>query len=243
MDELAYGAPLVVAAEVFVQVEFALLVRPGTRREDIRSVATHPHGEAQVRSWLRANLPDARVDLTNSTAAAAAAVAEGTYDGAISAPIAGQVYGLETFAAGIGDTEGAITRFVLLTRPAPPPPSTGADRTSLVAFIRANHTGALLEVLTEFAIRGINLTRIESRPTKALMGQYCFFIDAEGHIADTRVGEALAALHRICSDLRYLGSYPRTDDGDGTSAPQGRRDADFDAAAEWLAQLRQNGST
>src|SRR5262249_59380742 len=89
---------------------------------------------------------------------------------------------------------------------------TGNDKTSLVAFIRADHTGALLEVLTEFAVRGVNLTRIESRPTKERLGRYCFSIDCEGHLFDARVGDALAAVRRICADVRYLGSSP-PDDG------------------------------
>jgi prephenate dehydratase len=137
----------------------------------------------------------------------------------------------------VADTTGALTRFVLVARPDRLPDPTGSDKTSLVAFIRDNHTGALLEVLTEFAARGVNLTRIESRPTKDLLGKYCFSLDCEGHIADARVGDALAALHRICADVRFLGSYPRAE-GDGKPLPPGRSDGDFAAAADWLAAHR-----
>ncbi|HVC73527.1 MAG TPA: ACT domain-containing protein, partial [Mycobacteriales bacterium] len=108
----------------------------------------------------------------------------------------------------------------------------------LVAFIRDDHTGALLEVLTEFAVRGVNLTRIESRPTGELLGRYCFSVDCEGHLADARVGDALAALHRICADVRYLGSYPRAGAAENKPLPPGRDDTAFDAAAEWVRTLR-----
>jgi prephenate dehydratase len=164
-------------------------------------------------------------------------VAAGEYDAAISAPIAAQTYRLTAVATELADNPGAVTRFVLLTRPGPPPPRTGRDRTTLVAYIRDNHTGALLEVLTEFAVRGINLTRIESRPTKERLGRYCFSLDCDGHLADARVADALAALHRVCADVRFLGSYPRAEPGDPEPIRTGTADADFAAAREWLAGL------
>lgn len=238
VDELAYGEPLVIRREVLLPVGFSLLAREGTSLSEVTTVATHPHAEAQCRRWLRAQVPAARVDFTSSTAYAAAAVAAGEFDAAISAPIAGERYGLTALAEDIGDNRGAVTRFVLLTRPGAPLAPTGSDKTSLVAFIRENHTGALLEVLTEFATRGINLTRIESRPTKSQFGQYCFTIDCEGHLADARVGDALAALKRVCADVRFLGSYPRADGGAPITPPDGRADADFTAAAAWVERLR-----
>lgn len=240
LDELATGAPLVIAEETYLPVQFELMARPGTGRSDIRSVATHPHAEAQVRRFLLQNLPAADVALVGSTAGAAQAVAAGDYDAAVGAAVAGELYGLEVVATDIADTAGAVTRFVLLTRPGPPPPPTGNDRTTLVAYLRENHSGALLELLSEFATRAVNLTRIESRPTRGQLGEYCFSIDCEGHIADERVGDALAALHRVCADVRYLGSYPR---GDGRTrpVPAGRSDAEFLEARSWLALLRDRG--
>jgi prephenate dehydratase len=238
LDELATGAPLRIAREVLLPVSFSLLVRPGTTAAAVRTVATHPHAEAQTRGWLRAHLPDAEVAFTGSTAGAAMAVGAGTYDAAVAAPIAGRHAGLAALAEDIADNPGAVTRFVLLTRPGPPPAPTGADKTSLVAFIRDDHTGALLEVLAEFAIRGVNLTRIESRPTGEQLGRYCFSVDCEGHLADARVADALAALHRVCADVRYLGSYPRGGPAEPPRLPPGRDDAAFAAAARWLAGLR-----
>jgi prephenate dehydratase len=118
---------------------------------------------------------------------------------------------------------------------------TGHDKTTLVAFISDDHAGALLEVLTEFAVRGVNLTRIESRPTGEGMGRYCFSIDCEGHVDDARVGEALTGLRRVCPDIRFLGSYPRADRG--PAADQAEREArDKDSvyrdAAAWLGRIR-----
>jgi prephenate dehydratase len=111
-----------------------------------------------------------------------------------------------------------------------------------VAYLRADHAGALLEILSEFGTRGINLTRIESRPTKGRIGQYCFSIDCEGHITEERVGDAVAALHRICADVRYLGSYPRREGRLG-EVPTGRRDPEFVEARDWLHRVRETGAS
>lgn len=238
VDALSGGDPLVITREILLPVRFSLLVRAGTSHAGVTTVATHPHAEAQTRGWLRAHLPDAALVLTQSTAQAAAGVADGTYDAAVAAPLAGEHYRLSTLASGIADVPDAITRFVLVGRPGTPPWPTGRDKTTLVAWIPDDHTGALLEVLTEFAVRGISLTRIESRPTRHRMGRYCFTLDCEGHIADERVGHALMALRRLCADVRYLGSYPRADGADPKPVPENAGDPAFADAAAWLARLR-----
>jgi prephenate dehydratase len=242
LDELAGGEALVIAAEAYLPVVFDLLVRPGIELGDVRTVATHPHAEAQVRRWIITKLPQARMALVGSTAGAAQAVAAGEFDAAVSPAVAAELYGLDTLASDIADTPGAVTRFVLLTHPAPPPPPTGNDRTTLVAYLRADHSGALLEILSDFATRAVNLTRIESRPTKERIGQYCFSIDCEGHIADERVGDAIAALHRVCADVRYLGSYARRD-GTQAAIPGGRTDSDFRESRGWLDRVRATGTS
>lgn len=239
VDELATGEPLVIVREVFVPVTFPLLVRPGTSAEQIRTFATHPHAYAQVRHQLKSILPAVEVIATTSTAAAAEGVAQGRYDSAVASPIAATRYRLTVVRDDIADYQGAVTRFVLVSRPAPPPPRTGNDKTSVAAFIADDHTGALLEVLTEFSIRGISLTRIESRPTKQRLGIYFFSLDCEGHVADERIGEALTALRRLCSDLRFLGSYPRADGRTPKPVPDRATDASFSDAAAWLARLRE----
>jgi prephenate dehydratase len=242
LDELATGAPLVIADETYLAVAFELMARPGTELADVKTVATHAHAEAQVRRWLIENAGHAEVVLVGSTALAAQAVAAGEYDAAVGAAVAAELYGLDVIAHDIADTDGAVTRFVLLTRPAPPPARTGNDRTTLVAYLREDHAGALLEILSEFGTRGVNLTRIESRPTKGRIGQYCFSIDCEGHVADERVGDAIAALHRVCADVRYLGSYPRREGRQGEVAA-GRGDTEFVEAREWLRRVRESGTS
>ncbi len=235
--------PLVIVREAVLPVSFALLARPGTTLADIRSVGTIGPAEAQCRGWLRDALPGIPVLPAPSTAEAARAVAEGTapYDAAIAAPVALEHYDLEILADGIGDHAVAQTRFVLVTRPCPPPPPTGADRTTVVLFERDDHAGSLMEMLTEFAVRGVNLTWLTSRPTGERLGSYCFGIDAEGHVSDARLGEALAALYRLCRRVVYLGSYPRADGVEAAERP-GTGEDDFRSAADWLAAVRDRGT-
>ena len=241
LDELATGDPVVITEEILLPVSFALVGRSGTALADIATVTTIPHAEAQVRGWLRRELAQARFVPAASTADGARAVADGQADAAVAAPIAAERYGLEILADDIHDVDGAVTRFVLVVPArARPPAPTGADRTTVVAFIADDHPGALLEILTEFAVRGVNLTRIESRPTGVGIGRYYFSVDCEGHIAEARVGEALSALRRICADVRFLGSYPRAD-GAATVLRRGTADPDFDDAEAWLARLRKGG--
>lgn len=238
LDALATGERLTIHAEAQVPVTFSLLARNGTRLRDVRRVTTHPHAEAQCRKWLASNLPDADFVAAASTASAAAVVGDGgDFDAAISAPLAASVYGLEEIAEDIGDV-AAETRFVLVGRPAAPPTATGADKTSLVLFMAQDHPGALLEILTEFAVRGVNLTRIESRPTGGGMGDYFFSVDIEGHVDDSRVGEALMGLRRVCAEVRYLGSYPRVDGVRPVVRP-GVTDHEFRDAQAWLTRIRE----
>lgn len=241
LDELATGEPLQIVREILLPVSFALMARAGTRLGDVSTVTTMPHAEAQVRGWLRRELPSARFVPAPSTADGARAVAAGEADAAVAARIAADRYRLEIVADDIADTAGAVTRFVVVTRPGQPAPSTGADRTTVMAFIRDDHPGALLELLTEFAVRGVNLTRIESRPTGVGLGRYYFSIDAEGHVTQARVAETLAALRRECADVRFLGSYPRADGVAPTERP-GTAEEDFADAHAWVARLRDGGT-
>ena len=237
LDELAIGEPLVIYGEVTLPVTFSLLVSPGKEKATISKIATHPHAEAQCRSFIAKNYPDAEIIVTSSTAAAAQALGKNEFDAAIAAPIAAETYGLATLASNIGDNDGAVTRFVLVGKPGSVPAATGHDRTSLAAFIGADHAGALLEVLTEFSVRGVNLTFIQSRPTGRELGHYHFIIDAEGHINEERVGDALMGLRRICEDVRYLGSYPRADKVAPTTT-SATADSSFIEAGTWLASVR-----
>ncbi|WHM37679.1 prephenate dehydratase [Streptomyces sp. BPTC-684] len=238
LDELASGEPLMIYREVLLPIAFALLVRPGTKLSDIKTVTGHPVAQPQVRNWLRTHLPEALWESAASNADGARLVQEGRFDAAFAGEFAAATYGLEPLVTEIHDAENAETRFVLVGRPARPAAPTGADKTSVVIWLGDDHPGALLELLQEFAVRGVNLMLIQSRPTGAGIGNYCFAVDAEGHISDRRVGEALMGLKRICPKVRFLGSYPRagvTADEVRTARP-GTSDAEFVAAAEWLAR-------
>lgn len=242
VDELSHGELLQIVDEVAIPVEFALLARPGTKLTDIKKVATHPHAQAQCREWLAKNLPGVHVLPAMSTAAAAAELVDNAnYDAAIASVTAAPHYGLAVLAEGIGDKDAAWTRFVLVKKPGHLNVATGNDKTTLALFIKADRPGALLEILTEFAKQGVNLTRIESRPTKKQLGDYFFSIDAEGHIDDENVGNALKALHRTCSDVKFLGSYPRHAQQTLIVDATISNDPDVDPDI-WLAKLRERGN-
>ncbi len=235
LDELATGTPLMIYREVLLPIAFALLVRPGTALADVKTVSGHPVAQPQVRRWLAANLPEAHWESAASNADAARLVQEGRFDGAFAGEFAAALYGLEPLVTDIHDASSATTRFVLVGRPGRTAAPTGADKTSSVFWLADDHPGALLELLQEFAVRGVNLMRIESRPTGEGLGQYCFSVDAEGHITDRRVSEALMGLHRICPKVRFLGSYPRADKVAPTVRP-GTSDVEFSNAADWLSR-------
>jgi prephenate dehydratase len=244
LDELASGAPLVIAREVVLSVNFVLGARPGIGLDTARTVAAHPNAARQCRGWLRTHMPSATVVEVLSNAAAAQAAAAGEYDAAVCAPIGADRAELTVLATEIADHKDAMTRFALVARPAAPPPPTGDDVTSLAVYISHDRVGALMTVLTELAVRGVNLTRIESRPTGERLGRYAFFLDCTGHVAEARMGEALQGLHRVCADVRFLGSYPRAaNPGDPTPTPArtaqpGTSDADYTESAAWLSRIR-----
>lgn len=240
LDSLATGSSLHIVGEVLVPIRFVLAVRPGTTFTDIRAVSTHSHAWAQVRGWMSEHLPEAVFMPALSNAAAAADLGgEGpsSFQAAVCPQIAADRHGLVPLADDIGDIPDAVTRFVVAARPGRMPEPTGADKTTLVLFQRDDRPGGLLGLLEQFAARGINLTRLESRPTKASLGSYCFSIDLEGHVADERVGETLMGLHRICSEVRFVGSYPRADLRPAEIHPDHGDEAYVDARL-WLDLLR-----
>lgn len=230
LDSLAIGPRLQIVAETELEVSFTILAGTGTTLADVRLLAAYPVAGAQVRDWVSLHLPDTQIFTAASNAAAAEDVVAGRADAAVSTALAGERLGLTALASGVADHEQAITRFVLVTRPRVAPAATGADRTSIVLEL-TNEPGSLMRAFAEFATRGIDLTRIESRPTRTGMGTYRFYLDCVGHIDDTAVAEALKALHRTAGRIRYLGSWPATS-ATGTPPPSD------EAGAEWLIQLR-----
>jgi prephenate dehydratase len=242
-DELATGDPLMISRDVVLPVQFVLAAASARPFAEIDSVAAHPQASAQCRQWLRNHVPAASVVDVLSNGAAAAAVAAGEFAAAICAPIGATRGRLTVLAKDIADHSDAVTRFALVTRLGPPPPPTGDDLTSLAVYIAHDEVGALLSVLTQLAVRGVNLTRIESRPTGERLGRYAFFLDCTGHLHEARMGEALMGLRRVCADVRFLGSYPRaTQPGDRpVPPPTGTSDRDFADAHAWLDRLRTGG--
>ena len=241
LDALASGQPLVIVGEALVRIEFVLAARAGTALADVAAVSTHPHAWAQTRRWVAENLPGAVHVPATSTAAAAALLAEPGehgFEAAAVAPHTAEQYGLSVLASSIEDNTNAVTRFVVVGRPGPVPERTGQDKTTLMVHLPDNEAGALLTMLEQFAVRGVNLSRIESRPIGDELGRYSFSIDAEGHVDDERVAAALVGLHRVCPVVRFLGSYPRVD-GPGSGVRRGFTDEDFRRGRDWVANLRE----
>lgn len=243
LDAVAVGAEVRILAETLVPIRFNLVARQHQPIERIRAVSTHSHAWAQVRQWAAANIPDADYIPASSTAAAGLgllAEGRGPYDAAICGPNVSDTHPeLVVLADNIGDNPHAVTRFVQLgTADAPMPERTGADRTTLVIPLWEDRAGALMEILEQFSTRGVNLSRLESRPTGNYLGEYFFSIDIDGHIHDERVAEALVGLRRICPALRFLGSYARAD---RKTIPVAEHHADptFMQARQWVASLTQ----
>ncbi len=238
LDALAFDVDLLIQGELELPIHFVLATRPDVGLDEVKVVRSHQVALAACRRWLSANLPHAERVATTSTARAAELVAAGDGpEAAISNQLAAERFGLTIVARSLADREGNVTRFVVVGHHLPPP--TGWDKTSLVVFIEENRPGALLKLLEIFAERDLNLTKIESRPTKAELGEYCFFVDVEGHLADERVGDALAAVKRTHREVKILGSYRRS--GARQTEEAGRiaaDDAAYRAASQWLEEWR-----
>ncbi|MDN4476010.1 prephenate dehydratase [Demequina sp. SYSU T00192] len=239
LDTLATGAPLVILGEVVLPVSFELVARPGTTVGSIGAVAAHSHGLAQCRRWLAEHVPGAVQVAATSNAAAAGELAEGVagFDAALAPPGLGARLGLEVLAAGVADNPHSATRFVKVGRPTAVPHATGADKTTLVVHLPDDRAGALLAMLEQFAARGVNLSRIESRPRSDRPGEYSFSVDALGHIDEPRVAEALVGLKRTNPVVVFLGSYPAAS-GYPTPVTPGTSEEEFAEARTWVQGLR-----
>ncbi len=238
LDALAFDVDLLIEAELELPVHLVAATRPGVAVDEVEAVRSHRVALGACRRWLAANLLHAERLAATSTARAAELVAAAERpELAIVNGLAAERYGLEIVAKGIADRAGNVTRFVVVGHDLPP--STGWDKTSIVVFIEENRPGALLKLLEIFAERDLNLTKIESRPTKAELGEYCFFVDVEGHLADERVGDALAAVKRTHREVKILGSYRRS--GARKPSEASRIAVDDEAyreAARWLSSWR-----
>ena len=237
VDTLAFDVDLLIQREVVIPVSMHLLALPGASIEDIRTVVSIPVATAQCRSFLQAELPGVVERAVDSTAEAARQVAEQGDQSvaAIANALAADVYGLVPLAEEIEDHPDNETRFVAV-RAGTVPAQSGHDKSTVVIFQHADRPGSLLAILQEFAARSINLTRLESRPTKSGLGNYCFLVDFEGHVADEVVADCLRSLKAEQADVKFLGSYPAA----GADGAEVRADvaAAFRAADEWLTAIR-----
>jgi prephenate dehydratase len=238
LDELAFGAAGVyIRAEITMPVTMNLLGRPDADLTDITVVRSHSHALAQSRGWLAAHLPQARQEAVTSTAEAARQVGADPTLAAIGTTAAASRFGLSIIVADIGDHIDTATRFVVLGNRFAA--ATGSDKTSMVVFFGNDRPGQLVQVLNEFAMRSINLTKIESRPTKKQLGEYCIFIDCLGHASEPRVGEALRSVHRHVAELRVLGSYARSVGHSETTSSSDSAVA-YAESADWYAAILQH---
>lgn len=237
-DALAQMTGVQIYGEYLVPVKFDLMVRPGTKLSEIKEVLTHPVAYAQSRKWLEANLPGHTHIPAASTASAAKSLAGGKLaDAVIAANGASKIYNLEILASDIGENKEAQTRFIEIGRAGKPQPKTGSDKTSVIVELPDDRPGGLLEMLEQFAARGVNLSRIESRPVGDRFGRYRFNIDAEGHLEDEAIAEALMGLHRFSPKVIFLGSYAKADNS--ASEHQGNNtNTSYHAAKKWLDELR-----
>lgn len=236
-DALATLPGLRIIGEYLVPVNFVLVARPGTTLADVRVINAHPVAYAQCHLWLGENLKGhGHIPATSNVAAAASLFDSELADAAIAPPGITAHHDVVVLAEKIGDNPNAVTRFVLVGRTAAVPPRTGADKTSIIAELPDDKAGRLLEMLEQFATRGVNMSLIESRPIGDALGRYRFVIDLEGHILDERVADALLGLKRFSPNVIFLGSYPRADHQPVTVTTRYADEA-FIEARDWLRGL------
>jgi prephenate dehydratase len=207
LDALVFDTSLEIQGELVLDIHHSLITAPGADLARVRTVFSHPQATAQCRRWLARNLPGRDVMAANSTAEAVQeAVADPTV-AAVGTKLAAELYGGEVREPAIEDYAGNQTRFVVIGRGLRE--RSGRDKTSLALFMKVDKPGALLMILSEFAYGEINLTKIQSRPTKRQLGDYMFFVDFEGHIDDQNVKTALDCLRLKLRTVKVLGSYPK----------------------------------
>lgn len=236
-DALAVIPNLRIIGEYLVPVNFVLVARKGTTLADVKVVNAHPVAYGQTHLWLDANLPNhGHIPATSNVAAAASLFETDLADAAVAPPGITEHHDLEVLAESIGDNPNAVTRFVLVSRTAQLPAPTGSDKTSIIAELPDDTAGRLLEMLEQFATRGVNMSLLESRPIGDALGRYRFVIDLDGHILDERVADALLGLKRFSPNVVFLGSYPRADKLAITVTQRYDNDA-FVEARDWLRGL------
>jgi chorismate mutase/prephenate dehydratase len=204
--DMFVDSELKIVAQIILSIQYCLA--GNSKRDQIRRLYTHPQALAQCRAWVQNNLPDAEIIETSSNARSAALAARERRSAAITGALAAARYDLDTLETDIQDNSANATRFLVLGRQCSPP--TGNDRTSFMLSV--NHeVGALYNALSPFRRYRLNMTKIESRPSKRKAWEYFFFVDCEGHVNDRRVTSAIAQLRKHCNLVKILGSYPNSD--------------------------------
>lgn len=235
IDGLVFDHDLVIEREIVLPIHLHLLSRRGVALDEITKVSSYVHALAQCRAFLE-TLPGVVTEQTTSTSQAARDVAGSSEPwAAVGSGIAGQIFGLEQVASDIEDHPGNATRFVVVGRHDVAAP-TGHDRTSIVCFQDADRPGSLYGILGRFAARDINLTKLESRPTKLGLGNYCFVIEFDGHVADDLIADCLEDLQAHLTRVKFLGSYPVT--GEGSTDRRAQASEARVAAAKWVEGIR-----
>jgi prephenate dehydratase len=234
IDGLVFDHDLVIVREIVIPIRLHLLARPGVSIEDLRGVRSYVHALAQCRAYLHGL--DVAIEQTTSTSQAAREAADSAEPwAAVASTLAGELFGLVALATDIEDHPDNATRFVVVGRERVAAP-TGHDRSTIVCFQDADRPGSLYAILGRFAARDVNLTKLESRPTKRGLGDYCFVIEFEGHVADEVVADCLADLQAHLARVKFLGSYPVT----GVDASNRREEVAESrrSADQWIKEIR-----
>ncbi len=235
LDALVFDHDLLIQREVVLDIELNLMAAPGVELADITDVYSHPVANAQCREFLHKELPDVAVKAANSTSEAAVMAAEQPGLAAVGPALAAEKQGLDILAADIADHPGNQTRFVLVG-PTGVPVATGHDKTTAVLTQREDKPGSLVAILEEFAARSINLSRLSSRPVKTALGNYCFIVDLDGHIADELIADCLRSVRAKHADVKFLGSYPAA--GNGSTETRREVTTAWTEADRWMQSLR-----
>ncbi len=234
IDGLVFDHDLVILQEIVLPIHLHLLARRGVALSDVKSVRSYVHALAQVRGFLHEH--GLETVQTTSTSQAASDVADSAEPwAAVGSALAAELFGLDVVVGDIEDHPENATRFVLVGRDAIAAP-TGHDRTTIVCFQDADRPGSLYAMLGRFAAREINLTKLESRPTKRGLGDYCFVMEFEGHVADDVVADCLSDLQAHLATVKFLGSYPVT--GEGAADRREEVSEARLAASRWIDEIR-----
>lgn len=207
LDAFAFTTRAEILGEVALDIHQSLILAKGATLDDVTAIASHPQGIGQCRCWLNRHLPDRQLRLADSTAAAVAMVVEDASVAAVGSTLAAELMDADVYEEAIEDNLSSQTRFVLIGRG--PVAHDGPGKSTLALFIQSDRAGVLQMILSEFTYAGINLTMIQSRPTKRELGDYMFFVDIDGYADDPDIAIALNCLRMKLREVRIIGSYPR----------------------------------